>query len=250
MEYKAGASKRMRNDGGFQYRKKLKAKVVRRAGMAPALLRSRAGEVKSVDAPTGGFNTFAFSTTATFTLLNGLVIGAAINNRIGRKISMRSLRIRGGIYVSATTVNSLYEFGRLILIYDRQANGAAPVIGDLLQDEDAAGTTTTTAFSGLNMSNAARFKVIKTWQFKAEQSAGAAITNSEPSQVTTDAQTCYNIDTFINLKDLETGFNAGNAGTVADIATGSLYMVTIGLNTAANAWLNFRGVVRLRYRDN
>lgn len=209
----------------------------------PATLQMRRPEKKSVDVPATLAN---FTSAGTFTLLNGIIPGASVNQRVGRKISMKSISIRGMVYWSQAGATPGNDYLRCILFYDRQPNGAAPSVADLLTDTDNAGGTTSTAISDINISNADRFKVLRDWYWDIPMpSSGTTPQNAEV--LSTQRELVFK--DFVPLKGMEVHFNAGTAGTVADIATGSLYLLTIGLRAAADYQFSLRFKTRLRYLD-
>lgn len=213
---------------------------------APAVLQLRKPEVKGVDLSE---NNIHFTSAGIFSsALNATVAGANESNRIGRKISMRSVQIRGAVYPYQAGAAPIRDFIRLILVYDRQPNGAAPALADVLEDVDQAGTRTTTSFSGLNLSNADRFKVLRDWHWAMPVAnlAGAA---SGDEQVSDPGATLMSIKAFVKLNGLETHYNAGAAGTIADITTGALFLLAVGLSAEANAQYRFLFDTRVRYAD-
>lgn len=189
------------------------------------------------------------STTPVFQLLNGVQSGSAFYNRIGNKITMKSLHLTGMIASnSAATPASVPEFLRIIVFYDKQCNGAAPVIGDILANYDNTGTATTTSVSGINMNNAERFIIL--------MDNRVTITNNDSSLIQEGAiNGCYNqeihINRFINLRNLETIYKAtSNPAVVGDIATGSLFLVIFGsVASGANPGYILYFNARLRYFD-
>lgn len=208
----------------------------------PATLQMRRPEKKSVDVPATLSN---FTSTGTFTLLNGIVPGAAGYQRVGRKISMKSVSIRGMVYWSQAGATPGNDYLRCILFYDRQPNGAAPSVADLLTDTDNAGGTTSTSIADINISNADRFKILRDWYWDIPGPA----TGSPNYGDALSTQREVVVKDFVPLKGMEVHFNAGTAGTIGDITTGSLYLLTIGLRSAADYQWAFRFKARVRYLD-
>ena len=64
-----------------------------------------------------------------------------------------------------------------------------------------------------------------------------------------EPNTAAMVHTKINL-NLQTNFNAGVAGTIADIATGSLYLLTLGSAGAGVTAGALTGRARVRFTDN
>lgn len=170
------------------------------------------------------------------------VPGAGMSDRVGRKLTMKSLYIRGTVQVqlSATpsgSVTSEAHMLRLIVLYDKQPNGALPALADIL----GAGGTVNSMF---NIDNRDRFQILKdkTWAFD------PMIYDS-----TNDAyawnRCIYPVKIFKKI-NLETIFNAGTAGTSADINSGNLIAFWIeNAAAAADKNVNIYTNARVRYVD-
>lgn len=185
--------------------------------------------IVAVGAGTGGI-----AGTAQLELLNGLTQGTDSITRIGRKICMKSIQGRW-TFTLQNTAAGVFPAGlvggqvRLLIVYDKQANGAAPAATDILQ-----GTGIIQA--PLNLNNRERFIVL--------------------------------VDKFITLdpNDMQSGmirfykklprdardviFNAGNAGTIGDIQTGSVYALW-QCSAQATAGTTLSGALynRIRFLD-
>lgn len=204
-------------------------------------------EVKVVDYPDNATaaQERRFSTTATFDCLNALKAGSGFFNRIGRMISMKSIHIRGQIFKSDN--HAIFnDYLRLMLVYDSQVNGATPAIATLLQDRDVDGDVRTNSFSGLNMEEVSRFRILRDHRVPIGlDAAGVANGGVYQSLETGD----LNINWFVKLKGLVSHYQA-NAGTVADIVTGALWLVTFGRgdpDTESNWKVKFCS--RLKFSD-
>lgn len=208
-------------------------------------LLSSKGEMKCVDL-TSTSATIAIDSTANKTLLNAVIAGNAIQNRLARRIRMHSLRIMGQIIQTQAGAAPVDDLIHVFVVYDKQPNAAAFVVADLLQVCDAGGTTGTTNFSFQNMSNAKRFKILRHWKRKVEVT-GAAI--NQPAQETTDYTTSTTLDLYVPLRDCDTQYNAGAAGTITDIQSGALYLLVLGGQSAANSQYSLQYNARLRFVD-
>lgn len=206
----------------------------------PAILRLRAPEKKAVDTARQGLN---FIAGGSFLLVNGIVPGAAGYQRVGRKISMNSLAIRGWVYFAQAGAAPTFDFLRMLVVYDRQPNGALPALADILLDCTSAGATATESTSNVNLNNADRFKILKE-QVWATPGAAAAAAYSGINE-----NTPLEFKIYLKLNGLETHYNNGVAGTIADITTGALYLITVGLNGAADYQYRAGTDTRLRYTD-
>jgi len=217
--------------------------------MMPAVQRAMGtrAEIKTYDFPVGASTqTNTISTTATFDVLNLPVEGASFYNRIGRKILMRSVHITGMLKTTNNGAGNIAEYLRIMLVYDRQTNGAAPAIADVLADYDQAGNTTTDAYSKMNMNNVERFLILRDHRVQIPDNGVSALERSEAAIMNYDSQA--NINWFVKLTDLETHFKA-SAGSVGDIATGALYLITFGPVASATAGYSIIYNARLRYHD-
>lgn len=205
-------------------------------GYRPVGLR-RAGEKKLIDIAVA---TYQVHTTGSFTLLNGCIQGSDYNNRIGRKIFLKSLYIRGyvapqialssPIGADATTAQQV----RMIIFLDNQPNGATPVVTDLLN--------TATPSSQLNLNNRDRFKILNDEVFVLNPISTAAATFSGLGEVIKEVN-------IYRRMGVEAIYNAGNAGTVGDINSGALYMFWIGSNATGTNDANAIVSARVRFLD-
>lgn len=224
----------------------------------PAAMYSRGVETKSVDTAAQTVNLLAAG-AVTANNLNAPVNGAALYQRIGNRITMKSIQIRGVIAPSGANAAAVTEqICRIIVFYDRQTNGAAPAVADVLLNVDAAGTLVTSAFSGVNMNNRDRFYVLMDMQVLLPaigiNGATAASTETIGIDINGNAgdanQGQYNINRFIKLKGLEAQFKA-SAGGVGDCAAGGIFLLAItNIDANATAAWQLSFVARTRYTDN
>jgi len=190
-----------------------------------------------------GTATYQVNTTGTFTLLHAPIPGTDYTQRIGRKTNAKSVYIRGRVQSEAassavTSVNGPAQLTRMIVFIDSQPNIATPVVTDLLVSADPA--------SQLNLNNRDRFKIVRDETFFIDP---YIVDASVTAATVKFNRTGHNLECY-NKLNLETIFNAGSAGTIADITTGALYMFWIGSNPAgtgsdANAIVS----ARVRYLD-
>lgn len=222
---------------------------------APALsLRSPTSEKKSMDFPVAASSPQIqlISTTATFDVVNLPQEGASFYNRIGRKIMMRSLHLTGQIVKNAVAAAAgVTEYLRVLVVYDRQPNGAAPVIADILTNYDNAGGTVTNSLCSMNMNNAERFAILRDLRYTIPNQASGAANQVPGAEAVIDYQTNRtNINEFIKLKDLETHFKSTtNPSAIGDCSTGALWVVTFGSQAAGACNFQINYTTRLRYHD-
>lgn len=158
------------------------------------------------------------------TILNACIAGPLATNRIGRKIKMESLFIRWGFNLAATSVGG--SPFRILIVYDKQTNAAAPTITNVLLTDDID--------SPMNLSNRDRFVVIMD---KLTPPISVASTFAVQGKK------------FINLKGLETMYNTTEGGTVADVTTGGLFLFACQRGTITVASPNFISTVRVKFSD-
>lgn len=160
--------------------------------------------------------------------------GSDFTNRIGRKIRIRSVFIRG--YVSkesgAGTAASGPQLLRMILLVDKQPNGVAATTTEVLKQA--------TSVSQLNLNNRERFQVIKDKTFILDPFDLSTLTfNRLISPV--------KVYKKLNIPVI---FNASSTGNISDINTNALYMMWIG-NVAAGSGSDGNAIVttRVRFED-
>ena len=164
-----------------------------------------------------------FTTPGPTFLLNGLVPGSGADQRIGRRCTIKSLYIRATAALAPTTIRGCCV--RFMVVYDKQANATAPAVTDIL--------ATDSFYSPNNLSNRDRFVVL------VDHVTDAVETNAN-----------YLVAFTIYKKlNLETMFNAGTAGTIADITSGSLYVLAAQNGDAAIAAPVVTWYSRIRYSD-
>lgn len=186
----------------------------------------------ALTAPAVGDGAVAVGAT-TFILCNGMVQGTSGITRIGRQITVKSVAFNLMVKPAATTISGLFRF---MLVWDHQANGAAPLITDILGFNDAATTTANQITAPLNLQNRERFKVLVDKRIPVGQIVASSIV----------MPVIDHMEKF-RKQNVITTYNAGNAGTVADIATNSLYAVL--LTTCGTAAFAMNGNVRIRFTD-
>lgn len=205
------------------------------------ILHSKLGkspESKCVDVQ----GTSNFSTVGVVTPLNVCVQGPDINQRIGRRYCLKSLQLRGYISaVSQTAGDPAYSLDRALLVYDRQPNGVLPNASDILINMST-GTLNATTF--VNLNNSKRFVILGKALFHDCNLAHI------PAPIGIIDCTSKMVEIWVpskKIKNLVTEFNAGVAGTIADINVGALYLVTIGQFVNTPSVLTFS--TRTRFCD-
>lgn len=179
----------------------------------------------TLNVTTMAINNVTFSPISASLLLNGLVPDSTASGRIGRKVNIKSIYVRGTFQMAASSTGS--GQCRMLLFWDKQANGALCSVTDVLA---------TDAFTAVNnISNTDRFMTISDQIINP-----ITVATAGPSQV------AFQIYKKVNLS---TQFNAGTAGTIADISSGALYVMFAQSGAVAVAAPTVVGTVRIRYSD-
>lgn len=184
----------------------------------------RYGEKKVIDTANANY---ACDTTGTVTCLNPCSQGTSSITRIGDKIVVKQVQVRGEVHpVDAATADSLC---RVIVVQDMQPNGAGvAAITDILKSANA------NSFN--NLDNRRRFKILK----DAKMAVGMRANGD------TNSPNVYPIDMFIKC-NIPTIYG-GNAGTAADIQENSIYLVTVG-SQATGLGGQLSATCRVRFTD-
>lgn len=222
------------------------------AGMVAAV--RRAGEKKGMDTLLNVNAVVATTNTNDDAIvLNLIQMGSGSWNRIGRKVNLESVRLRGtATYVSAPALisgdlnsNTL----RIVVVWDKQPSGAAiPTFDSIFGLTQQDGTESTTYLSPIKYDNMDRFSVLR----DTTMSFSPQVWNNEAGTTDASRQECP-FDEYVKLGGREVVFLGQTAPmTIADISTGALYVyfrannATAGINQIA---IDEDSFARLRYSD-
>lgn len=185
-------------------------------------------------------------TAGDITLLNHIGPGTGPNQRIGRKYVIKSIQLRMRVTQSAVadTANAFDidhpSYGvRILVVWDKQPNGVAPAISDILQ-----GTPHSVALT--NLDNRNRFRIIIDKHF------GTA------NQVSTAISTAVQLNSGCHMWkkykkcNLTVINNANGNADIGDINTGALWFVSVSEASSTANPSELAGVfcrARLRYLD-
>jgi len=212
---------------------------MRTGGFLSAQARQAKAELNFLDVV---LNTTHVDSTASFTLLNGMLPGSDANTRLGRKIHIKSVQIKGN--VSATAVAPATG-GAIIrcktaLVYDKQANASTANFNNVWDNSTAVTNPNVTTMR--NISNADRFVIL--WDDTADidiDYSGTAVNHS--------ANSVHALD-YYRKCNLETQYNTSATGDISGIATGAFFLVT-WMNDQPNRTLSGIGnwdlTVRIRF---
>lgn len=171
-------------------------------------------------------------TGGTFLLLNGMQQGDGDGSREGNKIVINRIECRGLIYLSpaAATTSSAATTLRLMLVFDKAVPqtagaGAAWTPAEML---DNAATNQNNAISCMRFSNRDRFRILydRTKNIKPSANTRAAVGVGQYEQ----GDWAFRIVKRFK-RGVTVNYNTGNAGTIADLAKNSLYLVAFADNS-------------------
>lgn len=151
-------------------------------------------------------------TSGEITLLNGIAEGTNDDERLGNQITMRSIRYM--VHAAPDSAQVTWQKAAWYLIYDRQPNGAIPVVADVLS------TDSSDAFPAWD--NKQRFQILKKELFL----VAPFDEGGPPSNIR---------EGYIKLNHV-TRFD-GVGANIGDMTTGSLFSLGVG-NTAAGSNAN------------
>lgn len=182
---------------------------------------------------------------ATFLTLCCPVKGTGINNRIGREIEVKKIKIRGNFVVPAQanqTATDAATCMRLLLVQDMQTN-AAQMAGETLMADPGAGDSRLTVSTFQNLDSLGRFRVLKDKNFTIQNpNMSFDGTNMEQNGLIVNFKMTHTFKTPVKVR-----FNATDGGSVADIVDNSFHLVA----TSAQAGLapNLSYQCRVSYKD-
>lgn len=185
--------------------------------------------------------------------LNTLVVpseGSDIDNRIGRKIAVYRLSIRG--FIRCTTSVDQADIlrvpaVRLILYMDTQTNGTQAQ-GEQLMAAPGAATTALCTATFMNLANLGRFRILRDKTYRMPTLV-AAPDNAGTTQFTS-TQGHADMPFKINIKfrkPVVINFNSTNGGSVGDIVDNSFHL--LANKTGANFVHTISYQCRAAYKD-
>lgn len=153
-----------------------------------------------------GTVTTTVSTTGSVVQMLDVANGTGSSERIGKSIMLHDMTLNYNILPNAASSRLLW---RCVIVYDRQTNGAAPSVTDVMH--------TTAVESMYNADNQTRFKVLY-------DQSGVIVTNATGIDI--EYKTIYR-NIKISLKGLRTEYS-GTGSTSASIIKGGIYMILLG----------------------
>jgi len=200
------------------------------------IMEPRNEEVKTMDYANTGVT---LADVGSVNLLNACTQGLdAVNDRIGRKVLVKRIAVRGsaGVPVASLTNGTGYENNgdsiRIVIVFDKQTNGATPTYG-----------TGTTGVFNVNGAGNAPFG------FRAQSTTERFVVLGDITrQVSEAGPNSFWFEFDIPCR-LEIGYGSSNNGDVTDIVTGGIFMMVVDTNTTANLPGNYSYTSRVEFTD-
>lgn len=175
-----------------------------------------------------GLATYACDTTGSVTLIPTIAQGASVNQRVGKKVLLKGLMIRG--HIRSNTTTTLAE-AAVLLVYDKRPQGALPGVADILVSASPDAMN--------NDANSGRFQIVRRWDY-------TLIGNITTPTIGREQQS---FEKYVDLKNRPLYFKAAGTGAIGDIEQGALYLVTVGNIAPGTAAASFVAGFRTRFID-
>lgn len=175
-----------------------------------------------------GLTNYNLDSTGSLALLNTVPQGASTSQRVGKKILLKSLLMRGFAYTGTTAGAQDVAW---MIVYDRRPTGSLPAITDVLT------AAAPTAF--MNDNNTTRFIVLKRCHEVMLGNTTTPATGGEAIEA----------DFYLPLRGLPQIFKSAGTGAIADIEEGALYLITVGNRPAGTTAATLSASFRVRYVD-
>lgn len=161
-------------------------------------------------------------------------IGDDISSRTGRKIFVKSIRIRGAVTYAAQATQTLCDEGlyvRIVCFKDKQTN-TGQATGDLVLSQGAASDA---VFFAMSLANLGRFEILKEKIILVSEAplvAGLTTAYVQPGGIRPFKMS-------IKLNDV-VHYNATNGGTVADVVDNSYHIIALCNNQSLAPAISYK----------
>jgi len=238
------------------YAKDMTTSIIAKRGLRPirrsntVIQERNRGEVKGVDTPINGIN-LGFpnmDSNASGVCLNLIQTGSGYWNREGRKIQLKSLRIKATLdYVASPVSISIGAQNiRVAVIYDKSPNGGTlPKFNEIFAHTDQTGTAATVWNSPQSFKSMQRFTILRDKVYDFDPASYVGTTGGEVEMTQT-------IDEYIRLDGYDTVYaSTANPATIADVYSGGIYLYAMASwdTDITRTLFDPSSFARLRYLD-
>lgn len=140
--------------------------------------------------------------------------GTNFQNRLGNKIHGKYLWLRGAVNFAGAGKASQC---RLVVVYDKNSNGALPNFNDIMLDTDAAGSTASDIYAKRNRNTVDRYITLMDKTFS----------------ITDDYTPKPYVEEYIKLHGLQTTFS-GSTSAITSVSTGAILVYAISTRAAGD----------------
>lgn len=192
------------------------------------------------------------NTNGAIFVANLVAPGNGFFNRVGRKIHMQSLRIKGladyEYSPAATTGNVNGGVLRMVVVYDKSNADAIPAFSDIFGITEQAGGESTGVMDSVRLDKMDRFQILKDCVYTVHPQLYNAAGGTSDTAIAKIA-----IDEYIKLNGKPVTYSGDSATqTIADISLGAVYIIFRAQeNTSGVGEWEIRAQThsRLRYYD-
>lgn len=157
--------------------------------------------------------------------------GSGPSQRVGRKIVVRSISIRGHLRLVPAAATVGYAGICLFLVLDTQANGTYPNFLDVFTSEQAQAAHP-------NLENSDRFRILKTWRVALHSSAGVSGAYNRATHLVEYYRKCS-----IPI------YYSGQVGTIDEFRSNNIFFAVGSAGSDQDDISNMYLGVRIRYTD-
>lgn len=178
-------------------------------------------EKKFHDTEIGSYNIPRLGQLHTTGLMGGIPNGTGESDRVGRKITLKSVHIKATIIkpVKSTLSNSS-DVVRIIVGVDTQTNGVGPTIGQVLEPNNGGVGTQYPVNQYNNLSNKGRFIILKDKYININSQGGSG------NGTTNNANPVYREFTYNRKLNIPVNYD-GVTGGIAEIRDNCLFMIVM-----------------------
>lgn len=183
--------------------------------------------------------------------LNLIAPGTGSFNRIGRKVKLSGVRLKGNVLFSinqaATTGNLGGNQVRMVVVWDKQPSGSGtlPQFDTIFGCTSQAGTETSEYMDSIRYDNMGRFQILRDVFITCNPESENQATGTENYVLYT-----FKFDEYIKLGGRETVYGAQTSpAVIGDISTGGLYVYFRAERNSVNSFAEVEdnSFARLRY---
>jgi hypothetical protein len=165
------------------------------------------------------------------THLNPIIIGSlVVGQREGSRVMLCGTQLRGAVLAGTTGTVSK---ATLVLVYDKQPNGALPNISPDIFETTASDSFQTTA-------NRSRFDILGRWDYTLVGNSTTLVTGRE----------YFNVDLKSAFRKVAVYNEQSNSGAIGTMVSGSLLLLTFGDTGTGTSAPAFQLQCRTMYGDN